>query len=206
MSHRDELYHHGIKGMKWGVRRFQNKNDTLTAAGKKRRSVESDDAKKQSAEERAKKLADIKQKVGRGAKATAKVMGKLAKCTLKVAKPIAKKGFEAANKAYKKISKLTVSAAKKIAENRRKKKMSDDARTARKISRKSVKSMSNAELRKLNERTQLETQYKSLHPSAIQRGLRFVTTTAAVTGTVLTLYNNSNKLVSLGEKFAKRMR
>lgn len=31
-----ELYHHGVKGMKWGVRRYQNKDGTLTAAGKKR--------------------------------------------------------------------------------------------------------------------------------------------------------------------------
>ena len=35
-----ELYHHGIKGMKWGVRRFQNKDGSLTPAGKKRYSPE----------------------------------------------------------------------------------------------------------------------------------------------------------------------
>lgn len=32
----NELYHHGIKGQKWGVRRFQNKDGSLTLAGKKR--------------------------------------------------------------------------------------------------------------------------------------------------------------------------
>lgn len=33
----NELYHHGVKGQKWGVRRFQNKDGSLTLAGKKRR-------------------------------------------------------------------------------------------------------------------------------------------------------------------------
>ena len=32
----EELYHWGIKGMKWGIRRYQNEDGSLTAEGKKR--------------------------------------------------------------------------------------------------------------------------------------------------------------------------
>lgn len=31
----NELYHYGVKGQKWGVRRYQNSDGSLTAAGKK---------------------------------------------------------------------------------------------------------------------------------------------------------------------------
>ena len=32
----NELYHHGILGMKWGIRRYQNKDGSLTSVGKMR--------------------------------------------------------------------------------------------------------------------------------------------------------------------------
>lgn len=35
-----ELYHHGILGQKWGVRRFQNQDGSYTAAGKERYGIE----------------------------------------------------------------------------------------------------------------------------------------------------------------------
>ena len=34
-----DLYHHGIKGQKWGVRRFQNRDGTWTPEGKERRNA-----------------------------------------------------------------------------------------------------------------------------------------------------------------------
>lgn len=53
------IYHHGIKGMKWGIRRFQNKNGSLTPAGKKRYSeTVSDDYKKAHSGKSVKSMSD----------------------------------------------------------------------------------------------------------------------------------------------------
>lgn len=96
----DELTHWGIKGMKWGVRRYQNKDGSLTAAGKKR-------------------LARIDKKAERGG-------------------------------------------------------WSEDAISAAKTKTKSVKQMSNAELRKLNERIRLEQEYKNLNKQRTSAGQKAV--------------------------------
>lgn len=45
----NELQHHGIKGQRWGVRRYQNKDGTLTPAGKKRYKAEMDKLKAEEA-------------------------------------------------------------------------------------------------------------------------------------------------------------
>ena len=36
LVHKDELMHYGVKGMKWGVRRYQNEDGTLTPKGKQK--------------------------------------------------------------------------------------------------------------------------------------------------------------------------
>ena len=47
-----ELYHHGVKGQKWGVRRYQNKDGTLTKEGKERLAKEASNYYKQEAAKR----------------------------------------------------------------------------------------------------------------------------------------------------------
>ena len=62
MEYGYELYHHGIKGQKWGVRRFQKKDGTLTAKGKERYRQDDSTTDEQAEKNRKKGLTDKQKK------------------------------------------------------------------------------------------------------------------------------------------------
>lgn len=59
----NELYHHGIKGQRWGVRRFQNPDGTLTEAGKRREERKSNRLERRNSYSRGKKITKEKKQV-----------------------------------------------------------------------------------------------------------------------------------------------
>lgn len=133
-----ELYHHGTKGMKWGIRRYQNKDGSLTPAGRKRYASESA------------KLKDRE-----------KVIKTKERTNAKIAKLESKKAeLDAREKA--------LTSSKVSAKTDSKSKAAESAPT-----QKSVKDMSDDELRTVVNRMQLEQQYRNLNPQKVSAGRKF---------------------------------
>ena len=141
----DELYHHGILGQRWGIRRYQKKDGSLTPAGLKRYGSEANFKKIQRAEATAKKEAEK-------AKYRAKTEAEIAKINkkYKINKPDAKKEETKAKEETKEKEKSSKPKAKSINE------MTDD------------------EIRARINRIQLENQLKSLTPVQQTKGQKFV--------------------------------
>lgn len=69
---------------------------------------------------------------------------------------------------------------------------SEDYQKMRDLKKKGRKNLSNAELKAVNERLQLERSYKDLNPNAITKGKKFLATTVTVGTGIATLYALSN--------------
>ena len=176
----NSLQHHGIKGQKWGVRRFQNKDGTLTAKGKKRYNTDySAEAKTMSDEElrsriarlsNEKKYMDLTRKQTKLSKYGDKIQKKadIASKSIEAKKNLSKlrntdaSQYEIAGQGVKAVSK-TVGAAKKID------KMVNDPKHVKK-SKEQLNTLSDKELNEIVARLDLEKRYSDVSREVASRG------------------------------------
>ena len=179
MDYRDELYHYGVKGMKWGIIRAERAREEADSA--KRLSEKYVNAMNRKADKRtAQAVGKGFYKKGRAERAREEAAG---------AKKWADKYVNAMNR---KADRLEAKYKKKY-------KPSDDYMDSYNIKKKQLHQMSNSEIRRLNERMQLEQNYKRLNPNTVQKGYKYIAGSAVATTTILNLYNNSDKIIKLGK-------
>lgn len=187
----DDLYHWGIKGMKWGVRRYQNPDGSLTAAGKKRY-TNPDEARNISTDELRQKVRrlnneqryiDLTKSSGSSVSKTADGIERASRIGGDVNKIY--KSMNGENNPYSKVANQGIDAmsrtarlTKKIDSNIRSK--NDTAKALKKL-----ETMSDADLAKEVDRLDLEQQYSRLSNSKIRRGKTSVNEVLDIAGDIV---------------------
>lgn len=174
----NELQHYGIKGMKWGVRRFQNEDGSYTAAGKRR-------AKQQKAESMSDE--ELAARVKR----------------LNMEKTYKKLSKESEPKSTLEKSKDVVDSASSLAN--RLKEADRKAASSKPKPRMDLSNMSDKEMRDRINRELLERQYNDLfaQPDSVSRGRQYVSQIIDSVGTGLAIGGSALSIALAVQKLKK---